>query len=183
VPPYSPEFNPIENAFATLKALLRKAAARTKETLWQTIGELLDEFSPEECANYFRAAGYEPEYAEMALVRCGAPCISQRVIANSSGEDTICRIDVAIISRLIKMDHSQALRRSRYLMELQMAQFPIMKSLANIAVTQVDGEYRIRIEDESGDTAVYRALSDQVADLADMLDDLLGDESDEAAAG
>jgi len=60
-----------------------------------------------------------------------------------------------------------------------MAQFPIMKSLANIAVTPVDGEYRIRIEDESGDTAVYRALSDQVADLADMLDDLLGDESDE----
>jgi hypothetical protein len=77
------------------------------------------------------------------------------------------------------MDHAQALRRSRYPMELQMAQFPIMKSLANIAVTQVDGEYRIRIEDESGDTAVYRALSDQVADLADMLDDLLGDESDE----
>jgi hypothetical protein len=81
------------------------------------------------------------------------------------------------------MDHPQALRRSRYPMELQMAQFPIMKTLANIAVTQVDGEYRIRIEDESGDTAVYRALPDQVADLADMLDDLLGDESEEAAAG
>ncbi|WP_457093913.1 IS630 family transposase [Microvirga sp. P5_D2] len=61
LPPYSPDFNPIENAFAKLKALLRKAAARTKEVLWQTIGELLDEFSPEECANYFRAAGYEPE--------------------------------------------------------------------------------------------------------------------------
>ena len=53
--------NPIEQGFAKLKALLRKAAARTKEALWQTIGELLDEFSPEECANYFRAAGYEPE--------------------------------------------------------------------------------------------------------------------------
>jgi transposase len=61
LPPYSPDFNPIENAFAKLKALLRKAAARTKEVLWQTIGELLDEFSPEECANYFKAAGYEPE--------------------------------------------------------------------------------------------------------------------------
>src|SRR5215213_2549500 len=60
LPPYSPDFNPIENAFSKLKALLRKAAARTKEALWQTIGELLDEFSPEECANYFRAAGYEP---------------------------------------------------------------------------------------------------------------------------
>jgi hypothetical protein len=81
------------------------------------------------------------------------------------------------------MDHAQALRRPRYPMELQMAQFPIMKSLANIAVTQVDGEYRIRIEDEFGETAVYRALSDQVADLADMLDDLLGGESEEETAG
>jgi hypothetical protein len=81
------------------------------------------------------------------------------------------------------MDHAQALRRSRYPMEGQMAQFPIMKTLAKIAVMQVDGEYRIRIEDESGDTAVYRALSDQVADLADMLDDLLGGESEEETAG
>ena len=81
------------------------------------------------------------------------------------------------------MDHSQALKRSRYPMEVQMAQFPIMKTLANIAVTQVDGEYRIRIEDESGDTAVYRALSDQVANLADMLDDLLSDESEEETTG
>lgn len=61
LPPCSPDFNLIEQAFATLKALLRKAVARTKEVLWQTIGELLDEFSPEECANSFRAAGYEPE--------------------------------------------------------------------------------------------------------------------------
>ena len=61
LPPYSPDFNPIENAFAKLKALLRKAAARTKEALWQTIGHLLDEFPPDECANYFTAAGYEPE--------------------------------------------------------------------------------------------------------------------------
>jgi transposase len=60
LPPYSPDFNPIENAFAKLKALLRKAAARTKEALWQTTGDLLGEFSPEECANYFVAAGYEP---------------------------------------------------------------------------------------------------------------------------
>ena len=60
LPPYSPDFNPIENAFAKLKALLRKAAARTKDTLWQTTGDLLGEFSPQECANYFVAAGYEP---------------------------------------------------------------------------------------------------------------------------
>ena len=61
LPPYSPDFNPIENAFSKLKALLRKAAVRTKEALWQTIGRLLDLFTPTECANYFRAAGYEPE--------------------------------------------------------------------------------------------------------------------------
>jgi hypothetical protein len=64
-----------------------------------------------------------------------------------------------------------------------MPQFPIMKTIANIAVTRVDGEYRIQIEDESGDTAVYRALSDQVMDLADMLDDLLSDEDEEQTAG
>jgi hypothetical protein len=64
-----------------------------------------------------------------------------------------------------------------------MAQFPIVKTLATIAVTHVDGEFRIRIEDQSGDTAVYRAVSDQVVDLADMLDDLLTDEAEEQAAG
>jgi transposase len=61
LPPYSPDFNPIENAFAKLKALLRGAAERTVEGLWHTIGDLLDRFTPEECANYFVAAGYEPE--------------------------------------------------------------------------------------------------------------------------
>ena len=61
LPPYSPDFNPIENAFAKLKALLRKAAERTIDALWTTIGRLLNAFTPTECANYFRAAGYEPE--------------------------------------------------------------------------------------------------------------------------
>ena len=61
LPPYSPDFNPIENAFAKLKALLRKAAQRTLDGLWTAIGRLLDAFTPAECANYFRAAGYEPE--------------------------------------------------------------------------------------------------------------------------
>ena len=60
LPPYSPDLNPIEQMFAKLKALLRKAAARTKEALWATIGELLDEFSPEECQNYLTNSGYEP---------------------------------------------------------------------------------------------------------------------------
>jgi transposase len=61
LPPYSPDFNPIENAFAKLKALLRKAAERTVEGLWKAIGELVDTFSPQECARYFAAAGYEPD--------------------------------------------------------------------------------------------------------------------------
>jgi hypothetical protein len=64
-----------------------------------------------------------------------------------------------------------------------MAQFPIMKTLANIAVIQVDGEYRIRIEDESGDTAIYPRCPIKIADLADMLDDLLTDEGEEETAG
>src|SRR3954464_7144784 len=56
---YSPDFNPIENAFAKLKALLRKAAERTVEGLWTAIGRLVDVFTPIECANYFQAAGYD----------------------------------------------------------------------------------------------------------------------------
>ena len=59
--PYSPDFNPIENAFAKLKALLRKAAARTRDALWNEVGRLIDLFTPDECGNYFTAAGYEPE--------------------------------------------------------------------------------------------------------------------------
>jgi transposase len=61
LPPYSPDFNPIEKAFAKLNALLRKAAARTKEALWKTIGTVLEAFTPQECANYFAAAGYDPD--------------------------------------------------------------------------------------------------------------------------
>ena len=60
LPPYSPDFNPIENAFAKLKALLRKAAERSIEGLWNAIGRLIDTFTPSECANYFAAAGYDP---------------------------------------------------------------------------------------------------------------------------
>jgi transposase len=60
LPPYSPDFNPIENAFAKLKALLRKAAERTVEGLWTAIGNFIDRFPPQECANFFAAAGYEP---------------------------------------------------------------------------------------------------------------------------
>ena len=58
LPPYSPDLNPIENAFAKLKTLLRKAAERTKEALWKRIGRLLDAFSASECQNYIHNAGY-----------------------------------------------------------------------------------------------------------------------------
>lgn len=58
LPPYSPDLNPIELSFAKLKAMIRKAAARTRETLWNAIGSLLPRFLPQECANYFAHAGY-----------------------------------------------------------------------------------------------------------------------------
>jgi transposase len=61
LPPYSPDFNPIENAFSKLKALLRKAATRTIDALWDAIRDALPQFSPQECASYFTAAGYEPD--------------------------------------------------------------------------------------------------------------------------
>jgi transposase len=58
LPPYSPDFNPIEQVFAKLKALLRKAEERTVGGLWDRIGKLLDRFQPAECQNYFRHSGY-----------------------------------------------------------------------------------------------------------------------------
>ena len=61
LPPYSPDFNPIENAFSKLKSILRKTAARTVETLWDAIGDAIDAFTPQDCASYFTAAGYEPD--------------------------------------------------------------------------------------------------------------------------
>jgi transposase len=58
LPPYSPDLNPIEQVFAKLKALLRKADERSIEATWRRIGTLLDRFTPAECANYLRNAGY-----------------------------------------------------------------------------------------------------------------------------
>jgi transposase len=58
IPPYSPDLNPIEMAFAKLKALLRAKKLRTVEGLWNALGNLVDCFKPEECANFFRHAGY-----------------------------------------------------------------------------------------------------------------------------
>src|SRR3712207_9408173 len=58
LPPYSPDLNPIEQVFAKLKTLLRKAAERSVETVWKRIGSLLELFPPHECANYIRNSGY-----------------------------------------------------------------------------------------------------------------------------
>lgn len=61
LPPYSPDFNPIENAFSRLKAMLRAKAERSIEALWNTVGEIVKLFEPQECANYFAACGYDPD--------------------------------------------------------------------------------------------------------------------------
>ncbi len=61
LPPYSPDFNPIENAFSKLKALLRKAAKRSVDGLWDAIARIAALVEPGECANFFKAAGYEPD--------------------------------------------------------------------------------------------------------------------------
>ena len=79
LPPYSPDFNPIENAFAKLKALQRKAAERTIGGLWDDIGRILDLFQPAECANYFTAAGYWSDSSE----RFPRWCVPMMVLAGA----------------------------------------------------------------------------------------------------
>lgn len=61
LPPYSPDFNPIENAFAKLKAMVRARAERIITALWNAVSYLIELFTPVECTNYFTAAGYEPD--------------------------------------------------------------------------------------------------------------------------
>ena len=61
LPPYSPDFNPIELAFAKIKALLKKAAARTIPTLWDAIRDAIDAVTPDDARSFFTACGYEPE--------------------------------------------------------------------------------------------------------------------------
>jgi transposase len=58
LPAYSPDLNPIEMAFSKLKAALRKGTKRTVKELWRLIGKLVKSFAPDQCANYFRHAGY-----------------------------------------------------------------------------------------------------------------------------
>lgn len=61
LPPDIPDFNPMEKAFAKLKAVLRAKAERTVEGLWNTVGQIVTLFEPQECANYFKSSGYDPE--------------------------------------------------------------------------------------------------------------------------
>lgn len=67
LPPYSPDLNPIELAFAKLKALLRKAGKRSVDELWDFLGQTLDAFTPQECRNYFRHDGYAATPSSKAL--------------------------------------------------------------------------------------------------------------------
>ena len=61
LPPYSPDFNPIELAFSKIKTSLRKAAARSLPDLWDAIRDAIDAITPNDCRSYFTATGYEPE--------------------------------------------------------------------------------------------------------------------------
>ena len=61
LPPYLPDLNAIEMAFVKLKALIRRAAARTCDALWQAVGHVCEPFSADECDNFFKAAGYETD--------------------------------------------------------------------------------------------------------------------------
>jgi transposase len=72
LPAYSPGFNPIGMMFAKLKALLRQAAERTIPALWDRIGTVLGSFTPDECRNYFRRAGYG--------ARCGKACLENALM-------------------------------------------------------------------------------------------------------
>ena len=68
LPPYSPDFNPIENAFSKLKAMLRARAERKIDALWDAVGALIPRFTPAECANYFRAAGARKSFGQTTVL-------------------------------------------------------------------------------------------------------------------
>ncbi len=114
LPPYAPDFNPIENAFAKPKALLRRAAARTIDDLWRAIGEAIPQFTMAECANYFTAAGYEPEAKEQALQR--HPLWRNRQSGETSGQqrwkrDPIHRITLKEVGQ--SASRPASIRRAR----------------------------------------------------------------------
>jgi transposase len=78
LPPYSPDLNPIEMAFAKLKAHLRRIGARTLDALCRALGDVCDLFDPDECWNYFRAAGYVSDQTRGAVTRRGRPRVQVR---------------------------------------------------------------------------------------------------------
>jgi hypothetical protein len=84
LPKYSPDLNPIEMAFSKLKALLRKAAERSTEALWNRIGLIICGFTPDECANSFTAAGYGATWTDSALELCGRSATSYKLRRNDS---------------------------------------------------------------------------------------------------
>jgi transposase len=84
LPKYSPDLNPIEQVFAKLKHLLRKKAARTIEAVCAAIGQLLDAFTPQECANYFKNAGYDPTKIHPALIPPSASQLEGSVLSRSA---------------------------------------------------------------------------------------------------
>jgi len=65
LPPYSPDLNPIEQAFAKLKHWMRTSAPRSRDTLWRSVGAILNRFTPDECANYLKTQGMLPYKTEM----------------------------------------------------------------------------------------------------------------------
>ena len=83
LPPYSPDYNPIEQVFAKLKARLRAAAARTLPTLWQAVGAALSAFSPVECAHSIAHAGYDSTSRENARTP-GSPLAERRCLQGSA---------------------------------------------------------------------------------------------------
>ena len=98
LPPYLPDFNPIEHAFSKHKALLRKAVARSIDQLWNVIGDSLDALTPAECANYFRHAGYNAYRSEDAFV------IQDLGAARGSGD----RVLATTITCFTRMSFSEA---------------------------------------------------------------------------
>lgn len=75
LPPYSPDYNQIEQVFSKLKTLLRKTAARTVDALWSAIGELIGQFAPNECAQYIRHAGYSRSEQKGSRIEDSTPWV------------------------------------------------------------------------------------------------------------
>ena len=104
LPPYSPDFNPIEMAFAKLKALLRAAAARTIPDLWQAIADALRRFTSQECANYLAAAGYEKTTTFTAGLRHDGIAAPMVLDGPMNGEAFLAYVEQALVPELRQGD-------------------------------------------------------------------------------